>query len=79
MFCKFTTQDKSLVTCICIFLAYVCVCVCVCASLMLFGSVQADYKLVDTHLVHLCFEMLCDTQKLELEGALGMRLQLLIL
>ena len=52
----------------------VCVCVCVCASLMLFGSVQADYKLVDTHLVHLCFEMLCDTQKLELEGALGMRL-----
>ena len=53
---------------------------CVCVSLMLFGSVQADYKLiVDTHLVHLCFEMLCDTQKLELEGALGMRLQLLIL
>lgn len=53
---------------------------CVCVSLMLFGSVQADYKLiVDTHLVHLCFEMLCDTQKSELEGALGMRIQLLLL
>lgn len=57
-----------------------CVYVCVCVSLMLFGTVQADHKLiVHIHLVHLCFEMICDTHKLELEGALGMRIQLLIL
>ena len=56
------------------------VCVCVFLLCCLANSVQADYKLiVDTHLVHLCFEMLCDTQKSELEGALGMRIQLLLL